>query len=196
MEDFLKYIKLIITFIKKGINQVIRLGNIRPSRLRLDENPVFISDDLASETEKFSLKENDILITMTGTKGKRDYCYTVRLQEDRFDGRNLFLNQRVGCFRYNRLLDISFLDIVLKNDLMLDLMYASSTGTANQANIGVTILNEILIPLPPLNEQKRIVEKVNELMSLCNALEEKLKKKEEEGERLVGAVVNQIVNGK
>jgi hypothetical protein len=39
---------------------------------------------------------------------------------------------------------------------------------------------------------KNIVEKVNELMSLCNALEEKLKKKEEEGERLVCAVVNRI----
>jgi len=52
----------------------------------------------------------------------------------------------------------------------------------------------LLLSLPPLNEQKRIVEKVNELMSLCNALEEKLTKKEEEGERLVGAVVNFLIN--
>jgi len=35
-----------------------------------------------------------------------------------------------------------------------------------------------------------------ELMSLYDALEEKLKKKEERGERLVGAVVNGIVNNK
>jgi len=34
--------------------------------------------------------------------------------------------------------------------------------------------------------------KVNELMSLCNALEEKLKRKEEKGERMVGAVVNEV----
>jgi len=31
-------------------------------------------------------------------------------------------------------------------------------------------------------------------MSLCNALEEELKKKEEKGERLVGAVVNGVAN--
>ncbi len=37
-----------------------------------------------------------------------------------------------------------------------------------------------------------MLEKVNELMSLCNTLEEKLKKKEEKGERLVGAVVNGV----
>lgn len=184
------------SFIKKGNNQVIRLGNIRPGRLRLDENAVFISDDLALETVKYSLKENDILITMTGTKGKRDYCYTVRLEKNKFQSRTLFLNQRVGCFRYNHLMDFLFLDIVLKNDLILDNMYASSTGTANQANIGVTILNEVLVPLPPLNEQKRIVEKVNELMSLYNTLEEKLSKKEAIAERLVGAVVNKITNGK
>lgn len=47
-------------------------------------------------------------------------------------------------------------------------------------------------PLPPFNEQKRIVEKVNELMSLCNALEEKLTKKEATAEKLIGAVVNRI----
>jgi len=41
-------------------------------------------------------------------------------------------------------------------------------------------------------KQKRIVEKVNELMGLCNALEEKLTKKEATAEKLVGAVVNRI----
>lgn len=32
----------------------------------------------------------------------------------------------------------------------------------------------IMIPLPPLEEQKRIVERVDYLMSLCNSLEEKM----------------------
>ena len=50
----------------------------------------------------------------------------------------------------------------------------------------------LLAPLPPLNEQKRIAKKVNELMSLCDTFEEKLEKKEKKGERLVGAVVNGV----
>jgi hypothetical protein len=39
-----------------------------------------------------------------------------------------------------------------------------------------------------------LMDKVTELMSLSNALEEKLTKKEEEGERLVGAIVRAIIS--
>ena len=41
----------------------------------------------------------------------------------------------------------------------------------------------------PLEEQKRIVAKVNELMKICDELEEHLMKKEELGNRLDEAVV-------
>src|SRR5690606_37632350 len=40
------------------------------------------------------------------------------------------------------------------------------------SNITKDQLNEFPIPLPPLNEQKRIVAKVDQLMSLCDQLEE------------------------
>ena len=40
-----------------------------------------------------------------------------------------------------------------------------------QANVNGTALKNMLIPLPPLAEQHRIVAKVDELMALCNRLE-------------------------
>jgi len=39
-----------------------------------------------------------------------------------------------------------------------------------QKNINLSILNEVLIPLPPLPEQHRIVAKVDEMMALCDEL--------------------------
>ncbi len=39
-----------------------------------------------------------------------------------------------------------------------------------------------------------VSEKVNELMILCNSLQEKLTKKEATAEKLVGAVVNSVTN--
>ncbi len=47
------------------------------------------------------------------------------------------------------------------------------TATA-QKNINLEILTQVLIPLPPLAEQHRIVAKVDALMALCDRLEASL----------------------
>jgi type I restriction enzyme, S subunit len=43
-----------------------------------------------------------------------------------------------------------------------------------QANVNGTALKNMLIPLAPLPEQHRIVAKVDELMALCDRLEQRL----------------------
>lgn len=63
------------------------------------------------------------------------------------------------------------------------------TQQTNQANFNGTKLANCVVPVPPLEEQKRIVAKVDELMKLCDKLEEHLKTKEELGNRLAEAVV-------
>ena len=50
-------------------------------------------------------------------------------------------------------------------------------------------LNNILTPLPPVSEQQRI-EKVDQLMKLCDELESKIGKSKEDSERLVDAILH------
>jgi type I restriction enzyme S subunit len=54
-------------------------------------------------------------------------------------------------------------------------------------------LNKILVPVPPLKEQKRIVAKVNQLMALCDELEAKLRQTEEDSTRLMKAAVRDVL---
>ena len=52
-----------------------------------------------------------------------------------------------------------------------------------------------MLPIPPLAEQKRIVTKVTELLSLCDALEDKLDQAESASTQLLSAAVHHLLNG-
>jgi type I restriction enzyme, S subunit len=67
------------------------------------------------------------------------------------------------------------------------------SGTTNQIELNTTTVRMHLIPLPPLAEQKRIVAKVDKLMTLCDELERKLKHSTTVSEMLMEAVVNKVV---
>jgi type I restriction enzyme, S subunit len=179
-------------FLNDGVCQVIRMGNIRPDYLRLDENPVYISETLGEGTSEYLIEPDDILLTMTGTKGKRDYLYSLIITPDNLLDRKLFLNQRLCIVR--TFLFPRFQNMVMKSDRLLDVIYSKSTGTANQANIGMSAINEWVIPLPPLIEQQRIVSKVDELFALCDGLKERLIKAQTLQNQLAVAVVEQALN--
>ena len=51
---------------------------------------------------------------------------------------------------------------------------------------------QILIPLPPLEEQKRIVAKVDQLMTLCDELEMRIRKSHDDGGKITNAVVSNL----
>ena len=51
----------------------------------------------------------------------------------------------------------------------------------------------IVLPLPPLEEQKRIVAAVNRLMALCDELEAGLHEAEKDSERLLRAAVRSLL---
>lgn len=54
-------------------------------------------------------------------------------------------------------------------------------------------LNNVIVPIPPLEEQKRIVKKVNLLMKLCDELEKKVEKQKVYSNRLMESIVKNIM---
>ncbi len=82
----------------------------------------------------------------------------------------------ISGYIYDGLMCMCFKDTSLNKDYimiliqtMVEYLMAVSTGTAWK-NITTDILKNLLIPLPPLEEQKHIVNKVNELFSYCEKL--------------------------
>ncbi|MBC8215255.1 MAG: restriction endonuclease subunit S [Candidatus Marinimicrobia bacterium] len=67
-----------------------------------------------------------------------------------------------------------------------------STGSTKQTELATSTIQKYLIPLPPLSEQKRIVEKVDALMRFCDELEFRIKENKGSSENLMGAVLREV----
>lgn len=152
-------------YVDESDNQVIRLGNVKNDMLLTEVKQVFISEDDAEEAKDFLIRANDILVTMTGTRRKKDYFFTVKVTENDLNGKKLFLNQRVGCFKIYQGVNPDYLNIALKSVDIQNLIFEKETGSANQGNLGSEDIKKyVLVPLPPVEEQQRIVEKMVALM--------------------------------
>ena len=153
-------------YVKDSDNQVIRLGNVKQNALLSDARPVFISDELAKEVEDYRIRENDILITMTGTRRKKDYFYAKCVEQSDLQGKKLYLNQRVGCIRVVDGVYPQFLVIALQNTEIRKIIFERETGAVNQGNLGSDDIKKfVYVPLPPYPEQIRIVDKIDKLLA-------------------------------
>ena len=160
-------------YVASSNNLIIRIGNVKNNTLLTDVAPVFIDDQYAEETTNYKLKECDILFTMTGTKGKRDYFYSCIIEKSDIIKKSIFLNQRVGCLRIidpdtvNPYLFLSF----IQSTFVLDSIFSTETGNVNQGNIGSTATLNLLIPIPPIEEQNRIINCISTVNKLIDIIE-------------------------
>ena len=70
-------------------------------------------------------------------------------------------------------------------------LWELNSGTA-VPQINNKDLISILLPLPPLAEQKRIVKKSDELLALCNELEKQIIESEQQSENLTKAILQRV----
>ncbi|MCY8007693.1 restriction endonuclease subunit S [Bacillus haynesii] len=58
----------------------------------------------------------------------------------------------------------------IKSPIFVSTCVANMTGTAGQQRVGTDIITNYVVPLPPLEEQKRIVVKIEEMLHQCKKL--------------------------
>ncbi|ENO3978701.1 restriction endonuclease subunit S [Aeromonas veronii] len=120
------------------------------------------------EVEKYQVLTGDLLITEGGDWDKvgrtaiwADEMPYVAHQNHVFKARTFLQEQ-----------DESWLEMFLNGPSARDYFAGSSKQTTNLASINKTQLRGCLIAIPPKNEKSCIVAKVDELMTLCDQLEQ------------------------
>ena len=101
-------------FTESGI-QIIRMGNLYAGKLNLSRSPVFydISDVDDNIIKRSMVHDGDILLTLTGTKYKRDYGYAVCIEGEH----ELLVNQRILCLSPTEKIDKEYLLYYLRSEI-------------------------------------------------------------------------------
>ena len=148
----------------------------------------YIDDDRYENLRSCAVKPGDILISLVGTIGK-----VLILPENIEPG---IINPRLVKFSLDRqLVDANYIKMYLQSPYVKYLFsIASHGGTMDILNL--TILKEIPIPIPPLEEQNKITEEFERISSIENDFISAIEINEKRSVRLRQSILKKAFSGK
>lgn len=149
-----------IDYKKEGI-PLVRISNIENGIVNINE--CIYVNKLEKNEEKYVIEKGDLLIALSGaTTGKNGVYYLDEIA---------YLNQRIGNIKIKNkekvLNEYRNYYIALKNEDILNLAYGGA-----QPNISPKVIEFISIPLSPINEQQRIVNRIESLFTKLDRAKE------------------------
>ena len=157
-------------YVESGI-RVIRIANVQDGYI-VDDAPCYYPVETDEDIEKYSLFAGDLLISLTGNVGRVGILPADMLPAA--------LNQRICCLRIDEaIVNRKYLFYYLRRYQFIRDCVKASKGVA-QLNLSAKWLADYKIPLPAIEEQKRIVTRSEELFSeLDNGVETLRKTKQQ-----------------
>ena len=143
-------------------HRLLRITDIQNDKVNWETVPgCEINDDQA---EQYLLRDGDILIARTGGTIGKSYLVSDLTVQSVFASYLIRVRKLVSNHP-------PYSKVFLGSQLYWSQLLAASMGTG-QPNVNGNSLKGLVYPLPPLAEQHRIVAKVDELMALCDQLEQ------------------------
>ncbi len=179
--------------IESSDTQLLRMGNLYGNNLDLERSPVFYPNSFKKTYSKFILNFGDIVISLTGTVGKRDYGYAIKIPDVCVD---LLLNQRllkIHNLDFNKV-NYDYFNFYLHSSLFLDELYQSANGT-RQANLSSEYIKKMRIPLCSISEQITHVKSLLKLKDSSDSLRESCFEKIKSLVLLKQSILKQAFNG-
>ncbi|APD95996.1 type I restriction endonuclease subunit S [Alteromonas mediterranea] len=173
-------------YVESGI-PFLRSQNVWNDGVKLDD-VVYISDEVHEKMSKTKVFPGDILLNITGASLGRTTVFPEFLKEAN-------VSQHVTIVRMCEPELTNWVHLVLMSPLIQKEIWDRQVGMAIEG-LSKRTFETFEIPIPPLNEQARIVEKVRELMSLCDQLESQTEASIEAHQTLVKSLLETLANAK
>jgi len=143
-----------------GRIKMVRISDIQDNAVLWDRVPY--CDISENEIPTYRLQNNDILFARTGGTVGKSFLVNEVPEEAIYAG---YLIRT----RYSSKLEPKYMKLFMESQLYWDQLKSGTVATA-QPNCNGKTLSKMILPLPPLVEQKRIVAKLEELLPLCERL--------------------------
>ena len=172
---------------------VVKIGNVKERHFDFsrDLTKTIEADD--SILEKYLLRRGDCLITLTGSRGKRDYGFVAMVGNQN----NYLLNQRVAALRFDQSVALpEFFQYYLASPSYRDMFFGYETGNVGQGNVGIKALLDPYVILPDIDTQKRIIEDVEDRLSVCDSIEQTVDTALQQAEAMRQSILKDAFEGR
>lgn len=147
----------------------------------------YIDEKKFQELKNFEIKKNDLIISCSGTIGK------IAVVPDNFE--KGIINQALLKISLNSdIISKTYFSNLFKFWMMQAQIESHGSSMGNLSS--VTVLKKIPILLPPINEQKRIVEKIEELFSNLSNIRKNLEQTKLQLKQYKQSILNYAFEGK
>ena len=171
---------------------VVKIGNVKERHFEFSRDLTRTNEADETILDKYLLQRGDCLITLTGSRGKRDYGFVTMIK----DQTNYLLNQRVAAIRFNRKEAIpEFFQYYLASPSYRSAFFRYETGNVGQGNVGIKALTEPIVILPNIEQQWRIVEEIESRLSVCDSIEKTVDTALQQAEALRQSILKKAFEG-
>lgn len=166
---------------------VLRLADIKNWQISLDDTRTLPISP--SSIDRYLLADSDILIIRVN--GSADIVGRFITCKRNYDAIycDHFIRMRFPIISFSP----DYLFLLGSSNLVRDRVSDLFISTAGQKTVNQGHLSSLVMPLPPLSEQYRIVAKVDELLQICDQLKSKLKQSQTTQFQLTDALVDRAL---
>ena len=169
-----------------GAYKLLRITDIQNNFVNWETVPFTDYDE--SKAESYLLKDGDILFARTGATVGKSYL-VKNLQE-----KAIYASYLIRVQTINYVLP-EFVKYFFESGYYWNQIQCSSVGIG-QPNVNGTILSNLKLPIPPLKEQKRIVEELTEWLRFIDNIEEDKENLQTAINRAKSKVLDLAIHGK
>jgi type I restriction enzyme S subunit len=169
----------------------IRVGNFNRLSKTIDlSKKIFVSPPKGPEAERTQLKINDLLITITADVGMVGVVEEATLM----DG-EAYINQHVCLVRLKFPYISNFIAYTIASEIIQKQINRKQYG-ATKLGLNLDDIKSITLPIPPLEEQNRVVAEIERRMSVIQKLEQAVSANLKRAARLRQAILKRAFEGK